>query len=161
MRSGYHFTRPVYPKTHRSVPQDNGHSWQHKSPSIFTIHSLSLPIKPDQPFPITSASAGGHFWVNRWDCVRRRGLGSRRGCRHRCCNVPVAEKFLDGSNVVACLEKSRGERVAKAVTTRWLGDTHPLYRGMDCSLQDGFVKVMAPQFASFTDDDINARRYFL
>jgi len=33
------------------------------------------------------------------------------GIDHRCCDVPVAEKLLDGSNVVACFEKSGGERM--------------------------------------------------
>jgi hypothetical protein len=82
------------------------------------------------------------------------------GVDHRRSNVPVAEKFLDGSDVVTRLQKSSGERVAQAVATSRFGDSSSLHRGMDGPLQDRFVQMVASQFTSYPLPVLPRRRKY-
>jgi len=40
------------------------------------------------------------------------------GVDHRCADVFVAKKFLDGADIIACLKQMRGKGVAEGVATR-------------------------------------------
>ena len=59
-------------------------------------------------------------------------------------DVPVPQQFLDGSDIVASLQKMSSKAVAHGVAARGLGD-FPL---ADCLfhrfLNDGFMQMVAP-----------------
>src|SRR2546425_506667 len=66
------------------------------------------------------------------------------GVDHGGGDVAVAEQLLDGSDVVAALQKVGRKRMAQGVAARGLGDAGLAYGNLDEPLQDGLVQVMAP-----------------
>src|SRR5213594_819331 len=66
------------------------------------------------------------------------------GVDHGGGHVAVTEQLLDGSDVVAALQKVGRERMAQGVAARGLGDAGLADGDFDEPLQDGLVQVMAP-----------------
>ena len=70
------------------------------------------------------------------------------GVEDRCGDVLVAEKLLDGPDVVAVFEEMGREGMAKAVAGRSLGERRGARGVADRGLKDGLVEVVAAQLAA-------------
>jgi len=69
------------------------------------------------------------------------------GVNHCRRDVAMAEKLLDGANVISRLEEVGGEAVSQAVTGRVFVDPRSLNGGPEGSLKDGLVKMMTAAVA--------------
>ncbi len=65
------------------------------------------------------------------------------GVNHRRRHVAVAQKLLNGPDIVTRFQKMRGKGVAKGMRSRPLGDGGSLGGFLDRSLQAGFINVAA------------------
>lgn len=71
---------------------------------------------------------------------------------HRCRHVPVAEQFLNRSDVVARIEKMRGERMAEGVACRGLRDPGPQGSLANRLLKYRLMEMMPPPPAALRVD---------
>ena len=80
------------------------------------------------------------------------------GVDHRRGDVAVPKKLLHRPDVMAVFQEVRGERVAHRVRGRVLFDTGLPHRKMECTLQDGLVKVVAARLPCLVITVVTGRR---
>jgi hypothetical protein len=61
------------------------------------------------------------------------------GVDHGCFDILVSQQFLHGANIIAILQKMRGETVAKSVASHSFLNPCQLHRIPDCPLDACFV----------------------
>ncbi len=89
----------------------------------------------------------GLIWAS-WRDGLRPTEGQNVGINHGGFDIGMAQKFLDGADVVAVLEAVGGEGVAEDVTTDALGDATGADGLFNRFLQTAFVAMVADNFAA-------------
>jgi hypothetical protein len=69
---------------------------------------------------------------------------------HRCRDMLVPEKFLDGPNIVTPFEQIRRERVPQAVRCRRFGNTAPPDGALENALKCGLMQMAPTLHSSFS-----------
>ena len=64
-------------------------------------------------------------------------------------DVSMAQKFLHRADIVACIEKVRGERM-ESMTTGWLRNPGFSYRCFHVALDDRLIEVVSPLDSGFS-----------
>ena len=93
-------------------------------------------MMPPRAENASSLSIQGTFYAHRT-------LSQDMRVNHGGFHIGVSQQFLHGADVVAGLEQMRRKAMPKGVTARRLQDPRFAHCGLNCSLQDFFVLMVA------------------